>query len=65
MCVYIKGQNGFILCLYRLFNSHFKTDILMSEVLKALKYIPFVKYRTMNKRSNAMYVEGVERHFCS
>ena len=60
MCVYIKGQNGFILCLHSLFNSHFKTDALMSEVLKVLRYIACVKYCAMNKGSNAMYVKGVE-----
>ena len=27
MCVYIKRQNGFILCLHSLFNCHFKTDL--------------------------------------
>ena len=60
MCVYIKGQNGFILCLHNLFNSHFKTDVLISEVSKILRYIACVKYCTINKGSNAMYVEGVE-----
>ena len=60
MCVYIKGQSGFILCLYTLFISHFKTDALMSEVLKVLRYIACVKYCTMNKGSNAMYVKGVK-----
>ena len=55
VCVCEKGQNGFILCL---FYFHFKTDALMSEVLR---YIACVKYCTMNKRSNVMYVKGVER----
>ena len=61
MCVYIKGQNGFILSLHSLFISHFKTDALMSKVSKVLQYIACVKYYTMNKLSNAMYVEGAER----
>ena len=60
MCVYVKGQSGFTLCLHNLFISHFKTDALMSKVPKVLRYIAFVKYCTMNKGSNAMYVEGVE-----
>ena len=34
---------------------------LMSEVLKVLRYIASVKYCTMNKGSNAMYVNGVKR----
>ena len=58
MCVYIKGQNGFILFLRSLFNSHFETDALMSEALKMLRYIASVKYCTMNKGSNAMHVKG-------
>ena len=61
VCVYIKGKNGFILCLHSLFISHFKTDALMLEVLKVLQYIACLKYCTMNKGSNAMYVEAVER----
>ena len=32
----------------------------MSEVSKVLRYITCVKYYTMNKGSNAMYVKGVE-----
>ena len=32
----------------------------MSEVLKVLRYIACVKYCTMNKGSNAMYVKGVK-----
>ena len=54
MCVYIKGQSGFILCLQSLFISHFKTNALMSKVSKVLKYIACVKYCTMNKGSNAI-----------
>ena len=60
MCVYIKGQKCFILCLHSLFISHFKTDALMSEVSKVLRYIAYVKYCTMDKGSNAMYVKGVK-----
>ena len=54
MCVYIKGQSGFILFLHSLFISHFKTDALMSQVSKVLRYIACVKYSTMNKGSNAI-----------
>ena len=54
------GQNDFILCLHSLFISHFKTDALMSEESKVLIYIACVKYCTMNKGSNAMYVKGVK-----
>ena len=54
MSVYIKGQSGFILCLHSLFISHFKTDALMLEVSKVLRYIACVKYCTMNKRLNGM-----------
>ena len=56
MYVYIKGQSGFILCLH----VYFKTDALMLEMLKVLRYVACVKY-CMNKGSNAMYVKGVER----
>ena len=38
VCAYIKGQNGFILCLHSLVISHFKTDALMSEVSKVAQY---------------------------
>ena len=58
LCVYIKGQSGFILCLHSLFISHFKTDALMSEVLR---YIACVKYCMMNKGANAMCAEGLKR----
>ena len=54
MCVYIKGQN------VSLFNSYIKTDVLMSEVSKVLTYIACLKYCTMNKGLNVMYIEGVE-----
>ena len=60
----MRGQSGFILCLHSLFIFHFKTDALMSEVSevsKLLRYIACVKYCTMNKGSNAMYVKGVEK----
>ena len=56
MYVYIKGQSGFILCLH----VYFKTDALMLEMLKVLRYVACVKY-CMNKGSNAMYVKCVER----
>ena len=60
MCVYIKLQSDLILCLHSLFISHFKTDALMSEVAKVLRYITCFKYCTMNRGSNVMYVKGVE-----
>ena len=61
MYVYIKGQSGLILCLHSLFISHFKTDALIIEVLKVLRYIASVKYCTMKKGSNAVYVKDVKR----
>ena len=59
MCVYIKGQSGFIHCLHSLFISHFKTNALMlevSKVSKVLRYIACVK-----NWSKVMYVEGIKR----
>ena len=58
VCVYIKGQSGYILHLHSLFIFHFKTDVLMLEVSKVLRYIACVKYCAMSKGSNAIYVKG-------
>ena len=58
VCVYIKGQNGFILCVHSLFISHFKTVALMSEVLR---YIACVKYCTMNKGVMGVTVDKFDK----
>ena len=73
LCVYTeKGQSGYFLCLHSLFISHFKTDALMLEVSKLLRFIACVKYCTMNKGSNTIYMSKVLKevqngltHLCS
>ena len=40
--------------------SQYRVMLLMSKVSKVLRYIACVKYCTMNKGSNAMYVKGVK-----
>ena len=38
----------------------YRVILLMSKVSKVLRYIVCVKYCTMNKESNAMYVKAVK-----
>ena len=40
--------------------SQYRVMLFMSKVSKVLRYIACVKYCTMNKGSNAMYVKGVK-----
>ena len=61
MCVYIKGQSGFILCLHSLFISYFKTDALMLEVSKGVEICSMCEILCYEQRLNAMYVKDVER----
>ena len=61
MCVYIKGQSGFILCLHSLFISHFETDIVSIFFLDVCMSMQVL----MNCNVlNAMKVDAVNSAVC-